>query len=247
MKNNKRVNDSANRVVGPDSPFAVQEAYSIASFNIKSTVVGISGCKIIAVVSANPMDGKSTTCINLAISTAKTNAKVLVIDADMRRPSIHKYLNIENNIGLSNVLTGFTNLDEAIQNTSHGISCLTAGQLPNSPIELLMNGLMNELLELLSKHYDYIFIDTPPLPMISDALSLSEMVTGYIVTVRYENTLIKMLDKAIDTLKLANARILGIVVNDSAYHSKSEYSKHYYSKHSGYYGYEYKSSKDEQE
>ena len=236
-------------ILGDNTPFAIKEAYSIARSNLRSTLMGVPGCKIVAVVGANPGDGKSTTCINMAITTAKAGAKVLVIDGDMRRSTMHKYLNLPNEIGLSNVLCGYTNLDEAIHNTDVGIACMTAGEPPINPAELLMSDLMRELLELLSKHYDYIFIDSPPVPLTSDALSLADMVSGYIITVRNEITPVDQLDKCIEALKFANGKLLGIMVNNADSGQGSyRYKKYSYKYKKGYYYnnyYDYQAKKEQ--
>lgn len=240
---NKVIDDNQVFILDDNAPFAIKEAYSIARSNLRSTLIGTPGCKIVVVVGANPGDGKSTTCINLAISTAKGGAKVLVIDGDMRRSTMHQYLNLSNKIGLSNVLCGYTNLDEAIQNTEHGIACLTAGEPPVNPAELLMSDLMRELLELLSKHYDYIFIDSPPVPLTSDALSLADMVSGYVITVRNEITPVEQLDKCVEALRFANAKLLGIMLNNADGGERSYRKKRSYKK--DYYAYDY-ASKNEQ-
>jgi L-threonylcarbamoyladenylate synthase len=173
------------------------------------------------------------------------DCKVLIIDGDMRRSTVHKYMNLSNKIGLSNVLCGYTNLDEAIQNTEHGIACLTAGEPPINPAELLMSDLMRELLELLSKHYDYIFIDSPPVPLTSDALSLADMVSGYIITVRNEVTPVEQLDKCVEALRFAGAKLLGIMLNNADGGERSYRKKRGYSYKKNYYTYDY-ASKDEQ-
>lgn len=244
-KRNIDMQDNQVFILDDNAPFAIKEAYSIARSNLKSTLIGTPGCKIVVVVGANPGDGKSTTCINLAITVAKAGSKVLVIDGDMRRSTMHKYLNLSNKIGLSNVLCGYTNLDEAIQNTEHGIACLTAGEPPINPAELLMSDLMRELLELLSKHYDYIFIDSPPVPLTSDALSLADMVSGYIITVRNEVTPVEQLDKCVEALRFAGAKLLGIMLNNADGGERSYRKKRGYSYKKNYYTYDY-ASKDEQ-
>lgn len=197
------------------SPFLVKEAYKATRANVNFALTGTEGCKKIAVTSSAAAEGKTTTCINLAIAFVQSGAKVLLIDGDMRKSSIHKYLGVKNVMGLSNVLSGCTQLNEIIKKTTYGFDCMTAGPIPPNPSELLLSSTAAELMDTLSEYYDYIIIDTPPVAMVSDALSLIKYIDGYIITVREAFTLHEHLKKSINALQFANAKILGFILNDS--------------------------------
>lgn len=237
MKKNNRFSSDIREtnLLTASSPFFIKEAYKAARTNLNFSLATTSGCRKIIITSACPSDGKTTSCINLAITIAQADARVLVIDADMRKSMIHKYIGLKNTTGLSNVLGGFTQLDEVIKKTHFGFDCMTAGPTPPNPAELMMSSVMSDLLELLSKHYDYIIIDTPPVAVVSDALAITDKVSGVLVTVRQGGTTHSELNQAISSLKFAEAKILGVFYNDAndslsrhSYAKYSKYSKYYY-------------------
>lgn len=244
-KGNKRKAERAiPLILNDESPFLIKEAYKAARANVNFSLAGTTGCKRIVVTSSAAAEGKTTTCINLAIAFAQSGAKVLLIDSDMRKSSIHNYLGIKNTMGLSNVLGGCTQLNEIIKKTTYGFDCMTAGPIPPNPSELLLTSTAEELMETLSEYYDYIFIDTPPVAMVSDALSMINYVDGYIVTVRESFTLTEHLKKTVNALKFANAKILGFILNDSQngekrygyrYKYRSRTYKEYYGSDEYYY------------
>ena len=225
------------------SPFAVKEAYKAVRANINFAIGAKKGCKIFLITSSVPAEGKTTTAVNLAIAFGQTDAKVLLIDADMRKSSIHRYLGIKNTLGLSNVLSGYTQLNEIIKKTPHGFDCMTAGPTPPNPAELLLAQPCDDLLSTLSEYYDYIIIDTPPVAVVSDCLALVEKVDGAVVTVREYYSVHDQLKKAISALKFADAKILGFILNDSkgngrTYKYRYRYS-YRYNYRKGYSGYDY--------
>ncbi len=223
------------------SPFMIKEAYKAARANINFALTGRGGSKRFIVTSSTAGEGKTTTSVNLAIVFAQTKAKVLLIDADMRKASVHKYLGIKNVSGLSNVLSGFVNLNEVIKKTTHGFDCMTSGPIPPNPAELLMSEAADELLNTLSEYYDFIIIDTPPVAVVSDALALVNKVDGVVITVRERHATHDDLKKAVSALKFAEAKILGFILNDASgedgtykYNYKYRYRKTY-----KYYDYDY--------
>ncbi len=227
------------------SPFAIKEAYKAVRANINFALGAKAGCKTFVITSSVAAEGKTTTAVNLSIAFAQTDARVLLIDADMRKSSIHKYLGIKNINGLSNVLSGFTQLNEVIKKTPHGFDCLTAGPTPPNPAELLMAQTCNDLIDTLSEYYDYIIIDTPPVAIVSDSLALVDKIDGIIITVREQYTIHEQLQKTVASLKFADAKILGFILNDSKegsgsykYKYKYRYKKDYqdYDYNYGYYG-----------
>ncbi len=233
-------------IVSENTPFVIREAYKTARTNIIFSVSGIkkSNCKIIALTSANPGEGKTTTSLNLALTFAQTGAKVLAIDADLRKPRLHRYLGMKKDVGLSSVLASQTTIDKAIcKNVRLGLDLLPSGELPPNPAELLSSDAMRELLDELSNEYDYIFIDTPPVTVVTDAVALSPLVDGIVVVVRQNYTDHESLASAINLLNIARAKVLGFFVNDAVTvragygYSRYKYKNGY---RSGYkYGYKY--------
>ncbi len=192
---------------------------------------------IIIITSAEQGDGKTTTCINTASAFADSNAKVLIIDADLRRPKISKYLGQkkEGQKGLSDVLGGFCSIDEAIAKNPDGndFDCLYAGTVPPNPSELLMLEKVQDVIEELATKYDYIFIDTPPVGVVSETLYLTRFATGVVLVVKKGFTHFKKLTNAVDSLKFANANILGTVLTNSV----NARIKYYYYRSKRYYYY----------
>lgn len=203
-------------ILNENSKFYISEAYKTLRTNILFTTRD-SQCKVYALTSAIPGEGKTTTAINIAISFAQTEKKVVIIDADLRKPKLHRYFDLENKIGLSNVLSGvYDGSNKAfIQKTSvENLDLISSGHVPPNPIELLSSDNMKGLLDALKESYDFIIIDTPPINIVSDALVLSNMVTGYIMVARSNYTEYQALDVAMSNFELANIKPLGVVLND---------------------------------
>lgn len=245
---NKTVSiDRSEYLLNEDTPFNIKEAYKSTRTNIIFSMQD-EGCKRILVTSPFPKEGKTTTCLNLAITFAQTGARVLIIDADLRKPRLHKMLKATSNIGITNVLSGVNSLSEAVQETSYeNLSLLVAGHIPPNPVELLSSNAMEELLKTLSEYFDYIFIDTPPVNVVTDAIVLSSLVTGVYLVVRQGLTEHRALKEAISKFEFTNIKPLGFILNDIdesvnkyRYRYKYGYKKYGYSKY-GYqkYGYKY--------
>ena len=239
-------------LLNKNSNFLITEAYKALRTNIIFTLNNANhGCKKIIITSASPGEGKTTTCINLAIAFAQTGSKVLIVEADLRKPRVYRHLQIERKPGLSDVLGGLVELKQAVKKCEeYGIDCITAGQLPPNPVELLSSDKMGEVIDVLSASYDYIFIDTPPVTMVADATAMSKFVDGVIVVVRQNYTIHETLERARNSLNFAEAKILGYILNDvnnfsSRYGSYKNYGyivgiKRLFSGYSGYgYGYGY--------
>lgn len=217
--------------------FHVKEAYKAARTNTMFSLAG-KGCKKVVITSSFPGEGKSTTCLNLAITFAQTGSRVLVIDGDMRKPTIHRKLDISNENGLSHLLGDFCKIEEAIIHTKYeNLDVITAGHIPPNPAELLASEAMRGLLDELEQNYDYIFIDTPPLNVVTDATVLSNVVSGTALVVRQGVTHHKDIQDALGKLEFAQAKILGFILHDVK-DSKGTYGK--YGKYSRYSGYAYK-------
>jgi polysaccharide biosynthesis transport protein len=189
--------------------------------------------QVILVSSSLPQEGKTTTCINTATVLAQKNARVLLIDADLRRPSIHRHLGLHDRQGLSSVLAGSCTLEQAICAVSATIALfvLPAGPLPPSPSELLASPAMREVIEQCRDRFDYILIDTPPVLSVTDAVLLSAEVDACLLVVRAATTTKAALLRTRDLLRQVNARVMGSVLNAVNLESQDAY---YYNYH--YYG-----------
>lgn len=243
-------------ILNKKTPFIIKEAYKTARTNIIFSVAGSDNkeCKTIVITSSGSGEGKTTSTLNLAITFALTGAKVLVIDADMRRPRAHQYLGIVKDNGLSTVLSKQKTFEEVVyRNERDGLDVLTSGSIPPNPAELLGSEAMQKLLEKLKFEYDYIFVDTPPISIVTDASAISKFASGIILVVREGITNHENVSHSINLLKLANVKLLGFFVNDiditnSGYGSygksygrrygTSRYSRYSYKRYSSSYGYE---------
>ena len=216
----------------------ISESFKNIRANMMFALVGTNKekAKIILFTSAEQGDGKSTSCINVAAAYADSNAKVLVVDADLRRPKIARYTNSDRKTtGLSDYLGGFCTLEEAISRPEGcNFDCLFSGRVPPNPSELLMIDEVEHMFEELSEKYDYIFIDTPPVGIVSETIYLTQFVSGVVVVVKKDSSHFKAVKESISLLEFAKANILGFVVND-AFDAKS---KKYYYKRRRYYYYE---------
>jgi len=190
--------------------------------------------KVILVTSALPQEGKTTTSINSAIVLAQRGGRVLLVDADLRRPGIHKALGLRNTVGLSTLMTGGDNSEDAIVSTDiPNLFVLPAGPPPPQPAELLGSNLMRDYLARMRGEFDHIVIDTPPALSVTDAVLLSVEADSVILVIRSGQTTKAALRRVRDLLSHVNARITGVVVNAFDLRSGSSY---YYQYDSKYYG-----------
>lgn len=171
--------------------------------------------KIIMVTSARPQEGKTTTSINTSIVLAQKGVRVLLIDGDLRRPSVHKTLGMGPRSGLSNVLTGSVTLDHAIARSPilSNLFILPAGTPPPNPAELLASANMRDLLADLREKYDHIVIDTPPTLSVTDAVVLSQRADAIVLVIRSSKTTKQALRRSRDILMQVNAHITGVLLN----------------------------------
>jgi len=202
------------------------EAYRIVRTNIQYSSLD-SEIRSMVITSAEPGAGKTTTVCNLAVAFAQSEKKTIIIDCDLRKPSIHKKFRLSNLIGLSDVLVGNKELDEAINNYSENLSILTSGKIPPNPSEMLDSKTMELLLEKIKSKYDVIIIDSPPIQAVTDAQILSTKVDGVILVVKAESTNKKSVLQAKELLNKVRGNILGVVLNQV----KNSKGKYYY-----YYG-----------
>ena len=206
---------------------------------LRTSLVFTSGgekTRVIAVTSAQPLEGKTTTACNLAMVLAFGGSRVLLIDADLRRPGVHKALKINNTVGLSHLLVGQARVREAIQRTSDPNFCvMTAGRTPPNPSELLSSERMRQLIANLSEGpFDWVIIDTPPVLAVTDAVVITPMVSGTVFVLGAEMTRRRLAERAVQMVLQTRPRVVGAVLNRVNF----DRNKYYYSR---YYGYQYKS------
>jgi polysaccharide biosynthesis transport protein len=194
--------------------------------------------KIIMITSALPQEGKTTTSINTAVVLAQKGIRVLLIDADLRRPSIHKTLGMGPRSGLSNVLTGSTSLDQAITRAAilPNLYVLPAGTPPPNPAELLASTNMRDVLAQLREQYDHIVVDTPPTLSVTDAVVLSQRADAVVLVIRSGQTTKQALRRSRDILTRVNAKVVGVLLNAVDLSSPDYYYYYeYQGKYSRYY------------
>ncbi len=214
-KNDSEHRQARDNVITNIDSFAANEAYRAARTNIMFSLSGKKGCKTIVITGANQSEGKTTTAVNLAVTFAQLGEKVLVIDADLRRSNVHHCFGMTRKNGLSDVLCGLWELEQAIRkNIVPGLDVLPAGQIPPNPSELLASDNMKDVLAKLSQSYDYIFIDTPPVNVVTEAAIVARMCDGLILVVRQNFTTSDDIGRAVSALNFANCHILGCIVND---------------------------------
>ena len=242
LKKSKSIESSriaANIMLSKHMPFIVSEAYKSLRTSIEFSMITDEQCKILVVTSPSPGEGKSSTSINLAVSFAQLSKRVLIIDADLRLPRVHRYLNIENSEGLSDYLAKFAGIDKCVRRIEEfNFDCMTSGRIPPNPLELMSSRMMKEMLEMFAAKYDYIIIDTPPINVVSEAVVLSKLATGTLLAVRENYTSQKDMYRAVDALKFAEANLIGVVLTVSETAVKQKKRKRGYVKY-GYSRYDY--------
>jgi capsular exopolysaccharide synthesis family protein len=197
---------------------------------------GAGESRVIAVTSSQPLEGKTTTACNLATALALGGSRVLLIDADMRRPGLHRIMGVENEIGLSHLLVGQARVREAVQRTTEpNLFVITAGRTPPNPSELLASERMKSFIANLSQGpFEWIVLDTPPVLAVTDAVVLAGAVSAVVFVVGSEMTRRVHAERALGTLRAGKPRSIGVVLNRVDF----DRNKYYYSR---YYGYNYKS------
>ncbi|MEN8906740.1 MAG: polysaccharide biosynthesis tyrosine autokinase [Clostridiales bacterium] len=234
--NEKIINDDSDNLIAlhkPNSNYA--EAYRELRTNIKYKGID-NKIKFILLTSGGASDGKTSTGSNLAISIAQTGKKVLLIDADLRRPKVHKQFKLSNRFGLTNILTQGENkkTEYIIQefDSVHNLYILTSGPIPPNPSEILESNKMKEVLQSFEESYDTIIIDAPPVGHVTDAAILSRVVNGVIFVVACGETNVDLVKKAKKSIDEVNARLLGVVFTKL---DKSAGTYYYNSVSSNYY------------
>jgi len=204
------------------------EAYRILSTNLKFSNPD-NPLKTVAITSPAPSEGKSLTCANLATAVAQSGERVLLIDCDLRHPTLHQLFGVDLEPGLTNVILGNVELPAACLYTPvKGLQILPAGHIPPNPAELLGSKKMRTLILQMKEHADLIIIDTPPASIITDAALIAAVTDGVLLVIESGKTVIDQAIKTKEILSNVRANVLGVVINKATGHKSKNYYYHYY-------------------
>jgi len=213
-------------VTNPKSP--ISEAYRTLRTNISFSAVD-EDLRVIMVTSAGPGEGKSTTVANLAATYAQSDKRTVLIELDLRKPTVHKTFKLSNRLGISHVLTKQASLDEVIQDTNIPyLSAITAGMIPPNPSELVGSKALGSILDQLKEQFDQIIIDTPPVLALTDAQLISTHCDGVVLVAEAGKVKRSALLDAKERLQIVKAKIVGVVLNNAKRKIKDDYYYYYY-------------------
>ena len=226
----KKDKTPAIQLITGDAPFEFSEAYKALRTNFNFVSRNGENRKVL-ITSTIPNEGKTSVAINLAISLVQTGKRVLLVDADMRNPSLHIYLNLKRDRerGLSSILMTGMPLEEAIVETLHGFDVIHGGPIPPNPVELVSSKDMQMLLDSAVERYDYVICDAPPVGIVTDAAALSTLCDGVLFVVRQKMGKKSQVMGAVHRLQSVNAKILGVIFNHYDMSDVSEKEYGYYS------------------
>jgi capsular exopolysaccharide synthesis family protein len=222
LKNKRQIITLTN----PRSP--ISESYRALRTNIEFSSID-EKLQVLMVSSAGPGEGKSTTITNLAVTFAQSEKKVILIDADLRKPTAHHTFSISNRFGLSSIISQQCSLEEGIQATDiPNLDVMTSGAIPPNPAEMMGSKRMTATIEQLRQMYDIVLIDTPPLLAVTDAQIVATKSDGVILVVDQGRVKRDIASKAVKNLESVNARILGVVLNNVKRKANEEAYYYYY-------------------
>ena len=210
---NEKIITSAT-ILNDKTPFPIRESYNGIRSNILFSLANMKN-GIILVTSPNANDLKTTTSINLAIAMAQIGAKVLLIDCDLRNPSIYRQFKLSNQNGVSRVISGLETFEDAvIKDIAQNVDFLSAGPTTPRPSELIGSGSMIDFLKRRAYYYDFVIIDTSPINTVSDSLAMASIADGMILVARQNKTTVNDIDKAVNSIRMANGQIMGFILTD---------------------------------
>ena len=230
-------------IMGPNISFAASEAYKLLRTKLQFSFTDENDCRVIGLTSALSGEGKSLTAVNLAYTLSQLDKKVLLVDCDMRRPTLAEKMNLSKQPGLSSYLTRQSKLDELVQicemkNAESSFHVITAGQNPPNPVELLSSERMKMALNAMRKVYDYVILDMPPIGEVSDALAIANETDGMLLVVRQNYCERNILADTVRQIDFIHAKTLGVVFNCTNDH-EGNYGKGYYKRYYKRYGKHY--------
>lgn len=226
-KNKKQTTEAVSLITLIDKSSPVSERYRTIRTNIQFASAADQQIKTLVITSSGPGEGKSTTSANLAIVFANSGQSVLLVDADMRKPTVHKTFLLNNGVGLSNVLSMDMNIKDAVQRSVvPNLYVMPSGAKAPNPSELLGSTRMDQLIHELREEYDFIIFDMPPVATVTDAQIMASKTDGTMLVVRENVTRKDSLQKARELLTMVNANVLGAVYNGST--DASDQGYYYY-------------------
>ncbi len=226
--NAKKPSTRQEMILNDRTSFAVQEAYKTLRTNVMFALPG-KECKCIGVTSPVAGEGKSTSAVNLAISLAQIGKRVLLIDCDLRLPTVAAKVGVRPTPGLCEFLIGEVRIEEAVRNVEkYGIHVLPASYAPADPTGLLESKQMEYLFTALRRNYEYVIVDLPPVTVVSDAIILSKCLDGFLIVIREKQTKHRMVEETVRNLEFAGAKILGAVFSGSSTAEKQNKYSYYY-------------------
>lgn len=236
---NKRTPRKLTLITEKNVPFNYREAYKSLRTNVKF-ISNTEHAQSFVITSALQMESKSNVSTNLAITLAEEGKKVILVDCDFRKPTIHRFLKIKSkDKGITDVLVGDCQISEAIvKDKGLKIDVLAVGTIPPNPTELLSTKKMQSLLDALKKAYDYVIIDTPPVSVVTDAAIIGGMVDGVFLVVRSDYAPLDMVKLAKKKLEDVNVKIFGVVLSRFDAKTTGRKSGYYYSYNDYYYSYD---------
>ena len=249
----KKINDnknssSSNNFVGDNVGFAAAEAYKLLRTKLQYSFVDDQKCHVFSVTSALAGEGKSLTGVNLACSLAQLDKRVLILDCDMRRPTLAEKLSLDQYPGLSECLTGHIEVDQILREFKAGenspsITVITAGNTPPNPVELLISAKMRGLIAALRERFDYVLLDMPPICDVSDALASAKLADGVLMVVRQNYGSRIAVQDALRQIEFVNAKLLGVLYNfatdKNVGYQRKRYGYRYSVRHAYRHGYRY--------
>ena len=218
-------------LLGKKPNAAIADAYRVLRTNLLFTSAETTG-RAFVMTSAGPGEGKTTTLANLAAALAHNGSKVLAVDADLRRPTLHQHFGLPKSPGLSDMIVGNAAASKAIRTSRiEGLQVLPCGYLPPNPAELLGSAMMKQIMEAVRSHYDWVLVDTPPILAMADAAVVCPTVEGVVMVIAGETATKPQVERAIEQVKAIGSKVLGVVLNKV----NLQKNAYYYSQHYGEY------------
>jgi capsular exopolysaccharide synthesis family protein len=206
---------------------AIAESFRTLRTNITFSSPNGSN-KMILVTSPGPADGKSTVSSNLGVVMAQAKSRALIIDCDLRKPVMHKYFDLDNHQGLTNLLVQDLDVDDIVNTTVvEGLCVITSGPIPPNPSELLGSAKMAEFLTRVAAQYDIVLLDAPPVIAVTDAVLLAPLVDSVLLVLKTGKSYIEMAREARNKLQQANAKSIGVVLNEARMQGNGDYYYYY--------------------
>lgn len=209
-----------------DNHGAITESYRKVVANIEFANID-NNIKTIMITSSLSNEGKTTTISNLASFMTDSYKNVLLIDLDLRRPTIHKHFMLSNKSGLSNLLIKKDSYRNYVHKVYERLDVITSGTIPANPAEIINSKMLKGLLKELSEDYDYIFLDTPPIDMVSDPINIATFCDAVILVIAYSETEKEIAKNSVKSLKQVNANIIGTILNKTPKTKRSKYNYNY--------------------